>query len=66
MAEGFMQTTRLADLLGCELPIIQGAIGYATCPALAATVSKAGGPGTLAHTGRGLNGLQRLLVTRRP
>ncbi len=66
-----MQPPRLANLLGFELPIIQGAIGYATCPPLAAAVSEAGGLGTLALTGRGPNSVQRLLrdtqaLTRRP
>ncbi len=37
-SEGFMQPPRLANLLGFELPIIQGAIGYATCPPLAAAI----------------------------
>lgn len=45
--------TPLCRMLGIDLPIIQAAIGYAACPALAAAVSNAGGLGTLALTGRG-------------
>jgi len=40
--------TPLCDLLKIDLPIIQAPIGSATCPALAAAVSNAGGLGTLA------------------
>jgi NAD(P)H-dependent flavin oxidoreductase YrpB (nitropropane dioxygenase family) len=43
--------TPLNDRLGIEVPIIQAAIGGATCPALAAAVSNAGGLGMLALTG---------------
>lgn len=57
-----MGPTPLCDLLGIELPVIQAAIGYVTCPALAAAVSDAGGLGSLALTGRGPDGVARLLA----
>lgn len=41
-------STGLCRLLGIESPIIQAAIGNATCPELAAAVSNAGGLGMLA------------------
>ena len=40
--------TNLCDLIGIELPIIQAPMGSASCPALAASVSNAGGLGMLA------------------
>ena len=40
--------TDLCDLIGIELPIIQAPMGSASCPALAAAVSNAGGLGMLA------------------
>src|SRR5436190_18161474 len=40
--------TALCDRLGIELPIVQAAMGGASCPALAAAVSNAGGLGMLA------------------
>lgn len=40
--------TPLGDLLGIDHPVVQAPIGSATCPALAAAVSNAGGLGTLA------------------
>jgi NAD(P)H-dependent flavin oxidoreductase YrpB (nitropropane dioxygenase family) len=40
--------TDLCDLIGIDLPIIQAPMGSASCPALAAAVSNAGGLGTLA------------------
>lgn len=43
-------STPLCDLLGIEVPIVQAPIGSATCPELAAAVSRAGGLGTLALT----------------
>jgi NAD(P)H-dependent flavin oxidoreductase YrpB (nitropropane dioxygenase family) len=42
-----MKTT-LCRLLNIELPIVQAPIGSASCPALAAAVSNAGGLGMLA------------------
>ena len=39
--------TMLCERLGIELPIIQAALGGATCPSLAAAVSNAGGLGML-------------------
>lgn len=42
--------TKLTDLLGITLPIVQAPIGSATCPKLAAAVSNAGGLGMLALT----------------
>ena len=46
-----MMRTPLTDRLGIDVPIIQAAIGTATCPSLAAAVSNAGGLGMLALTG---------------
>lgn len=40
--------TPLCDLLGIGVPIVQGPIGSASVPALAAAVSEAGGLGTIA------------------
>jgi NAD(P)H-dependent flavin oxidoreductase YrpB (nitropropane dioxygenase family) len=40
--------TALCDRLGIDLPIVQAAMGGASCPALAAAVSNAGGLGMLA------------------
>lgn len=45
-------TTALTETLGIDLPIVQAPIGSATCPALAASVSNAGGLGMLAITWR--------------
>lgn len=44
--------TSLCSVLGIEVPIIQAPIGSATCPALAAAVSNAGGLGMLALSWR--------------
>lgn len=44
--------TRLTDMLGLEVPIIQAPIGSATCPKLAAAVANAGALGMLAVTWR--------------
>ena len=44
--------TSLCELLGIEYPIVQAPIGSGTSPALAASVSEAGGLGTLAVTWR--------------
>ncbi len=50
---------------GIRLPVIQGAIGYVTCPVLAAAVTEAGGLGMLALTGRGPQGVRdRIAATR--
>src|SRR5258706_12240889 len=46
----FMKTP-LCERLGIEFPIIQAALGGATCPALAAAVSNAGALGMLVLTG---------------
>src|SRR5258707_11662252 len=43
-----MLTTALPHLLRLSVPIVQAPIGSATCPALAAAVSNAGGLGMLA------------------
>lgn len=43
--------TDLCELLGIEVPVVQAPIGSASCPALAAAVSEAGGLGTLALSG---------------
>lgn len=50
-----MLNTSLCDLLGVRLPIIQAPIGSASCPALVAAVSNAGGMGMLAVTWRSLD-----------
>jgi nitronate monooxygenase len=39
--------TPLCDLLGIDVPVVQAPMGGASCPALAAAVSNAGGLGTL-------------------
>ncbi|MCS3629197.1 nitronate monooxygenase [Salinibacter ruber] len=50
-----MLNTSLCDLLGVRLPIIQAPIGSASCPALVAAVSNAGGLGMLAVTWRSID-----------
>jgi nitronate monooxygenase len=45
-----MRTTQLCGRLGVRLPIVQGPIGSASRPELAAAVANAGGLGTLALT----------------
>ncbi|MFI4973672.1 MAG: nitronate monooxygenase [Caulobacterales bacterium] len=50
--------TRLCDRLGIEAPIIQAPMGGASCPALAAAVSNAGGVGMLALSWTGLDGVR--------
>jgi nitronate monooxygenase len=50
--------TELCEKLGIEHPIIQAAIGGISCPELAAAVSNAGGLGSIAMTGWGLDGTQ--------
>jgi nitronate monooxygenase len=42
--------TALTEALEIDVPIVQAPIGSATCPALAASVSNAGGLGMLAIT----------------
>jgi NAD(P)H-dependent flavin oxidoreductase YrpB (nitropropane dioxygenase family) len=46
-------TTPVCDVLGIDVPIVQAPVGSATCSALAAAVSEAGGLGTLALTWTG-------------
>lgn len=53
--------TPLCRTLGIEYPIVQAAIGGISCPALAAAVSNAGGMGSIAMTGWGYEGTERLL-----
>ncbi len=63
--------TSLCRLLGIELPIIQAPIGSATCPALAAAVSEAGGLGMLALSWRNTDEMRQIVretqkLTSRP
>lgn len=53
--------TKLCESLGMDFPIMQAAIGGISCPELAAAVSNAGGLGSIALTGWGKKGAQRLL-----
>jgi nitronate monooxygenase len=53
--------TPLCDLLGIELPIVQAPIGSATCPALAAAVSEAGGLGMLALSWQAATEIPRII-----
>ena len=53
--------TSFCDLFGIDLPIVQAPIGSATCPALAAAVSNAGGLGMLAGTWRDPDSLRRMV-----
>ncbi|MEH2395700.1 MAG: nitronate monooxygenase [Nostoc sp.] len=55
-----MQTS-LCYLLNIELPIIQAPIGSATCPALVAAVSNAGGLGMFAMSWRDIDEIQRMI-----
>lgn len=50
-----MLTTKLTQLLKIDMPIIQAPIGSASCPALVAAVSNAGGLGMLSITWRSLD-----------
>jgi nitronate monooxygenase len=50
-----MLTTKLTQLLRIDTPIIQAPIGSASCPALVAAVSNAGGLGMLSITWRSLD-----------
>ena len=45
-----MLVSKLTEVLGITIPILQAPVGSASCPALAAAVSNAGGLGTLALT----------------
>ena len=63
--------TSLCALLGIELPIVQAPIGSATCPALAAAVSNAGGLGTLALSWKNAGEMREMIretkrLTNRP
>ena len=63
--------TPLCQLLGIELPIIQAPIGNATCPALVAAVSNAGGLGMLSVTWRDVATIRQMIreirqLTHRP
>src|SRR5215207_2240950 len=53
--------TDLCGLLGVELPIVQAPIGSASCPALAAAVSNAGGLGMLALSWTDENSVRRAI-----
>lgn len=57
--------TPLCDTLDIDVPIIQAPIGSATCPALAAAVSNAGGLGTLALTWRSTDEARRMIKETR-
>lgn len=63
--------TALTERLGTDVPIIQAAMGGATCPALAAAVSNAGGLGMLALSSADGETVRREIrqtraLTRRP
>jgi nitronate monooxygenase len=53
--------TLLCEQLGIDVPIIQAPIGSASCPALAAAVSNAGGLGMLAMTWREPDDVRRVI-----
>jgi nitronate monooxygenase len=53
--------TPLCRLLGIALPIIQAPIGNATCPALVAAVSNAGGLGMLSVTWRDVATIRQMI-----
>lgn len=57
--------TPFTDLVGVEHPVVQAPIGSATCPALAAAVSNAGGLGHLAVTWRGPDETRRAIERTR-
>jgi len=66
-----MLYTPLCDRLGLRVPIVQAPVGSASCPALAAAVSEAGGLGMLAVTWRSLRETRRVVretkrLTSRP
>jgi len=63
--------TDLCDLLGIDLPIVQAPMGSASCPALAAAVSNAGGLGMLALSWTRPDDVRRVIretraLTQRP
>lgn len=63
--------TGLCDLLGIDLPIVQAPMGSASCPALAAAVSNAGGLGMLALSWTRPDDVRRVIretraLTQRP
>ncbi|HKZ81677.1 MAG TPA: nitronate monooxygenase [Pyrinomonadaceae bacterium] len=53
--------TPFSRLLSIELPIVQAPIGSATCPALAAAVSEAGGLGMLAMSWRDIDEIREII-----
>jgi nitronate monooxygenase len=57
--------TPLTRSLELDVPVVQAPIGSATCPALAAAVSDAGGLGTLAVTWRGPDEIPELVAATR-
>jgi nitronate monooxygenase len=66
-----MLETSLTKLLHIATPIIQAPIGSASCPALAAAVSNAGGLGMLSITWRSLDDTRRVIwetkeLTKKP
>jgi len=58
-------STPLCETLGIEHPIVQAPIGSASCPALAATVSNAGGLGMLAVTWRSVEDTRQVVERTR-
>lgn len=56
-----MVTTRLCQLLGIEVPIVQAPIGNASCPELVAAVCEAGALGMLSLTWRNLPEVRRVI-----
>lgn len=50
--------TMICDRLGMEIPIVQAPMGGASCPALAAAVSNAGGLGMLALSWHSVDGIR--------
>lgn len=53
--------TRLCDLLGLEVPIVQAPIGNASCPELVAAVCEAGALGMLSVTWRDVAEIRRVI-----
>ena len=53
--------TRLCQLLGIEVPIVQAPIGNASCPELVAAVCEAGALGMLSVTWRKLPEVRRVI-----
>lgn len=63
--------TPFCQLLGIKLPIVQAPIGSASCPALAAAVSEAGGLGMLALSWKNTDEIRQIIretrkLTNRP